>query len=128
MTKGYTKKQLREMHIHNPFNIMTNTGSKLFISYTGASYGRAIECATWRIIGNGFKTDPKGAWYNYGNKTFNVFCRADKEPKLKEAMAWVKETYGITEWERDVFGCYQIKGTLEKLANIKDGDQNKNGK
>ena len=70
-------------------------------------------------MGINFKTDPSGAWYNYGHKSFSMYGRGDKQAKLEDAMGWVKERYGITEWERDVFGSYQIKGTLAKVVEIK---------
>lgn len=44
-----------------------------------------------------------------------LWGREDKLPKLQEAMDWVKDNYRITEWERDIFGSYQIKGTIEKI-------------
>ena len=115
--KRLTKQQLRELHIFNPHNLAREAGCELYIGYSPADYGRAAHSASWDIIGINFKTDPNGAWYNYGHKSFPMYGRSDKESQLKEAMQWVKKNYGITDWERDVFGSYQIKGTLERLAS-----------
>ena len=121
-----TKKVLRENRIFNPHNLAREAGSKLYIGYTSAEYGRASDSASWSIVGITFKTDPNGAWYNNGHKTFSVYSHEAKVVKLEEAMQWVKENYGITEWERDIFGSYQIKGTLEKLtSNLKTKPERK---
>lgn len=116
--KRITKQQLRERHIFNSYNLARAAGNKLFISYTPAENGRASHCAAWDIVGIDFKTDSAGAWYNYGHKSFMVGSRQDKQPQLEIAMQWVKDNYGITEWERDIFGSYQIKGTLDKITEL----------
>lgn len=114
-----TRKQLEPLGIHNPHNIMTKTGSRLYISYTGPDYGRGGHgMAHWQVIGNGFATDKNSAWYNHNHITFNIWDRTKKESKLQEALVWVEATYGISEFERDPFGCYQIKGTLDKLKQL----------
>jgi len=110
-----SKKVLREYRIFNSHNLARIAGSKLYIGYSPAEYGRASHCASWDVVGINFKTDPSGAWYNYGHKSFSMYSREDKASQLEKAMQWVKENYGIAEWERDVFGSYQIKGTLAKV-------------
>ncbi len=112
-----TKSVLREKRIFNPHNLARRAGNRLYIGYASADYGRAAHCASWDIIGIDFKTDPNGAWYNYGHKSFSVGCREEKLARLEEAMQWVKENYGIAEWERDIFGSYQIKGTLDRISS-----------
>ena len=119
-----TKRVLRENKIINSYDIARIAESKLYISYSPADYGRASHSASWDIMGINFKTDPSGAWYNYGHKSFGMYGRGDKLPKLADAMRWVKETYGITEWEKDIFGSYQIKGTLALI----DTKETKGGK
>lgn len=113
-----TKKVLRERHIVNSHDLARIAGSKLYIDYSPAAYGRAAHSASWDIVGINFKTDPNGAWYNYGHKSFGMYSREDKSIQLEVAMQWVKENYRIAEWERDVFGSYQIKGTLEKIERL----------
>ncbi len=113
-----TKAQLKLISIHNPHNMARIAGSKLYIGYLPAEAGRAAHYSAWTIIGIGFDTNKGGAWYDYGQKNFPFACREEKESELQKAKQWVKDTYGITEWERDVFGSYQIKGTLAKIQEL----------
>lgn len=110
----YTKQILIESHIVNSFDIAKRGEAKLFIGYVPAITGRGLTNARWKVYGMNFKTDPDSAWYDYSQKAFNVYRRDEKPVKLQEAFDWCKEQYGITEWERDVFGDYQIKGTIAK--------------
>lgn len=59
--KRLTKQQLGELRIHNPHNMAHIAGSKLFICYSPAEYGRASHSTSWDVVGMGFKTDPNGA-------------------------------------------------------------------
>jgi hypothetical protein len=114
-----SKIQLKTIKIFNPHNIMRICNNKLYVDYTGVDNTRGGHGAYWKVIGNGFNTAPESKSYhdNYC-KTFLIWDRTHKEEKLQEALAWVKETYGITEFERDSFGCYQIKGSMAKLSKI----------
>lgn len=110
-----TKQWLREHGIYNSHDIAKRAGSRLYIDYYPQQLGRAYQSAKWQVIGMGFSTDPNAHWADYGNKTFDVFKREDKVSQLESAMSWCKDKFGITEWERDPFGGYQIKGTLELI-------------
>lgn len=78
------------------------TGTEVlpYIAYRRQVTGRGYKSAAWQIHRPGFKTDdgPNPHWRDYGNKTFNVFSRDQKQPQLEAAKAWVAERYGITEW------------------------------
>jgi len=116
-----TKKYLRENKIYNPHNLARLAGNKVYIAHTPASYGRISSSAHWQIVGIDFQTDPKGAWYNYGHKTFIVSSRQDKQPMLTEAIKWVKENFDLDMTDRDAFGDYHPTGTLDKLSQILGG-------
>lgn len=113
-----TKKTLIENKIFNPYDIAEITQEKIFISFTPADTGRIGHSAHWQITGIGFKTDPTEAWYNYGNKTFDIYSRKDKDPQLEEAKTWAKEHYGLEFSERDVWGNWHVTGTMDKLKEI----------
>jgi len=114
-----TKKLLNENKIFNPHDIARVTGEKLYINFRPNSYGRMSETSHWQVIGMDFKTDLDSiAWYNYGQKTFVIFDRADKEAKLAEAKAWVKQRYSLDITERDVWGNWHVTGTMDKLKEI----------
>ena len=117
-----TKNQLREYKVFNPYNLASVTKSKLYIDYSPQDIGQGGRSSHWSVVGIDFHTDPDAHWQDNGNKSFLVWGRTDKDSKLQEAMDWVKEIHGITEWERDPFGGYQIKGTLKKLLEVKDAD------
>lgn len=113
-----TKNILRENRIHNPYNIAKRANSKLFIDYSPQQLGRAYHNAKWQVVGINFHTDLNAHWADYSNKTFDIYRREDKQPQLDLAMAWCKEQYGIEEWEKDVFGSYHPKGTLEIIIRV----------
>ena len=113
-----TQALLREYKIFNPHNLCRAAKSKLFIDYIPADNGRFAQSSKWQVVGIGFATDTEHAWYNNGCKTFLVGSHQNKQPELEKAISWCKQAYGIGEFERDVFGCYQIKGTLDKIATM----------
>ena len=115
-----TKAKLRELGI-NSWDISKISGSKIFVLYTGPTYGKLYQSATWQVCGVGFKTDPDGPWYNHGMKTFNVWKRDEKQSQLAEAIKWASETYGIANWEKDPFGDYQVAGAIQEAIRIKKG-------
>lgn len=115
LTKNILGEQYR---VYNPYNIATLTGTKIYIDYSPATAGRLANNTSWIVVGVGFNTDPDAPWYDNGNKTFNVWGRADKEEKRLSAIEWASDKFGITEWEKSPFGSYHPKGTLEKLISI----------
>jgi len=110
-----TKNQLRELKIYNPYNLATRAGSKLYIGYIPGENGRMAHYPYWAVVGVGFKVNPNSSWYNYGNKRFAIGCRADKIQMLNDAIQWCYDKYEIPkdQWEKDPFGGWQIKGTIE---------------
>ncbi len=112
------KKYLKYHRIFNPYGIAQRANNKLFIAYSPQTLGRMCENAHWQIIGIDFKSDPNSAWYNHGNKTFNVFSREEKQPQLEMAFNWCAEQYGLKAWEKDVWGDYHPSGTLARLKVI----------
>ena len=114
-----TKKILNSLGIHNPHNVAAEGGAKLFIYYRCQETGRAYQSAAWQVCGIGFKTGPKGdSWRDGGDKTFSIWdVRQQKASKLEEAKAWAKKRVGIKSWERDVFGAWHPKGTLQNIVD-----------
>jgi hypothetical protein len=110
-----TKSLLYKYRISNGWNLTVAARNKLYISFLPSDTGRGGHSAKWQVIGLGFNTDDKAWWGDYGRKTFNINGRDDKEPKLKKAIAWVKETYGLNITDKDVFGDWHVEGTLDKL-------------
>ena len=113
-----TKKILNEHGIYNPHNLATKLGNKLYIGYTPADMSRAGHSAKWQVVGLGFRTNPKAHWTDYGCKTFDVLARREKYNQLNEAVQWVSDTYHIGITDRDPFGIYHPKGTLDKLSEL----------
>lgn len=113
-----TKKILREYKLINSYDIARKLGNPFFLAYSPVKHGRAYRCATWSVHGLKFLTNPDAPWYDHGRKTFNVFRKEEKEPKLQEAVTWVKETYGVEMTDLDVHGSYHPAGSLDKLKKI----------
>ena len=113
-----TKNDWRELGIFNPHGIQERAKSKLYIGYKVQDYGLSGQGAGWAVYGRDFKTDPDGPWYDRGDKTFSVWGRDDKQTVLVIAMEWVKENYGITEWERGPWNSYFPKGTLAEAKQV----------
>jgi hypothetical protein len=120
-----TKKLLNENKIYNSWGISELTGKPPFIAFSPALHGRGSRNAKWQVIRIGFNTDPKVAWYDNYNKTFDIWNRQEKEPKLAEAKAWVKEKYSLDMTERDVWGNWHVTGTMYKLKEIIQGNKEK---
>lgn len=116
MTKGsvFTRAQLRAQRLFNSWDIATAAGNKVLIAYSNST-GRMGTGMHVQVFGIGFKTDPKGPWYNYGNKTFLVNGIKDKPLKLLAAQGWASIQGYVgpyTEWERDPFGGWHPKGSI----------------
>jgi hypothetical protein len=106
-----TKKILQENKIYNSYDLSQLSQSNISIDYIPADNGRlTASYARWRVVN--IKTFRP---YTYGYKDFTVTCRENKQPKLKEVIAWVKEKYGLDCSEKDPFGSYQVVGTMAKI-------------
>jgi hypothetical protein len=123
MKKFPTKNQLRAIHTkQSPYGFVNGwdlakefSPDKVFISYTPALTGRGYMPPKFTIHHIGYKTDPNGPWYDYGNKTFDVIFRKEEEAALVQAIEWADNRYGKREWVRDPFGNYQDKIVLDKV-------------
>ena len=113
-----TKAQWAELGVRNSHEVASR-GTKRYVSYRPAEYGRASNSAAWQVVHIGYLTDPKGHWRDNGHKTFTVYRREEKEAKLKEAIAWASKRYGIKEWERDPWGDWHPAGTLVMAKDYK---------
>ena len=102
---------LRSLGLDNGHDIAkTGPGPQVYLYYT--PYSRLQPAGPcWRVAHIGFRTDPKSAWYNEGDKAFVPFARG-KEDALDAAKAWASERYGITEWERSGYGSHHPAGTI----------------
>jgi hypothetical protein len=105
----------RANRIFNSYGICEAGGGTAYISYTPAGTGRDIRCAKWSVIGvSGHKPDPKGPWYDQGNKAFIGKMRS---PAFEEAKAWASEKYGIKAWLKDPWGGWQDAEVLNRVVN-----------
>lgn len=112
--------QLRKLGVYNSSNFCTAGSGKVSIAYIPQDTGRGGHGSMWRIHGNGFNTDPKAHWMDYGNKTLSCH-RDNRAERLEEAKMWAAERYGITEWKRDVFGGWQDKRVWDKVMQESSG-------
>lgn len=91
------------------------------VDYTAAQPGRGYKSACWQVTQGAVPTDPGGHWRDNGRKTFNVYEREAKKPRLEEALAWASERFGVTEWKRDPFGAYMPAEFVDaRLHQLKD--------
>jgi hypothetical protein len=112
--KKLTKEEWKSVRVTNSHNLCTLGGGDLFISYGTRVTGRGGSPPKWQVIGITKKTDPTAPWYDYGQKTWNIFDYTKKATLLAEAKEWVAQTYGIKEWVRDVFGDWQAAEVYAK--------------
>lgn len=121
-----TKQALRALlNITNPHNLCAQFGDpthRIYLDYGRSSSGRGPGIAQWQVVQPGGKTDSDGPWYNHGHKTFMLATThmpsftERKEAARQLAVVWAREKYGITDWERDCYGAYQVAGTIERAA------------
>lgn len=91
-----TVEALRALGVYNTFGVahMANAGRRVFVVFYGADHRRGGHGALSRVHATDHKTDPHGAWYDNGSKTF----LGPRDESLPLARAWATEKYGITEW------------------------------
>lgn len=90
----------------------------LIISYA-RNGGRSVLPAWWSVGSPFFKTNPDGAWYEYGRQTFSLgFAEQThstrKASALKKAQEWAATKYGVTEWAKNRMGDYIPKEVNDK--------------
>lgn len=85
-----------------------------------ANGGRSVLPAWWAVWSPFFKTNPDGAWYEHGSKTFTMgdgeTHKERKAAALITAQAWAAQ-YGITEWAKNRVGDY-VPAAIQKQFPI----------
>ena len=118
-----TADRFRSIKVFNTHELLLRFGEKgktdVAVSYT-AYEARSMRGNATTIYSPSHKTDPNGAWYTYGHKSF-VGNRAESLP---EALAWASDRYGIPldDWVPDPTqrGSYVPRDVREKaLAALK---------
>lgn len=95
-------------------------GDRIAIIYCGRGLG-LTDVPGWTVVrikdGRELVTDAKAAWYNRKHKTFSLWSRVrEGKPKaLAEALAWVAEKYGKTDFARNREGDYVEREVNEKF-------------
>jgi hypothetical protein len=116
MKRFPSKNRMREVKIFNSHNLASVTTQKVYICWHAAVRGRMSSTAKYQVVHIGHVTDPKAAWYDYGNKTFSAW--QDKQKALAAAVAWANEKFGEREWVRDLWGSYQDSEALTKVWEL----------
>lgn len=85
-------------------------GDRIIISFSGDGCGNEWVVHRW-VDGEEVSTDPKAHWSRYGRKAFSPFSLGGKfhERKagaLANAIKWVSETYGKSDFVRNRAGDY----------------------
>ena len=107
-----TKDLLRGIRIHNSYMLAQKAKSAAFITYAPATTGLGAVYAYWALNIVGYNCDVDSCIIQ-GFKRYTVTCREEKPIQLQKAMEWAREALHIDEWEKDPFGSYQVKGTIE---------------
>lgn len=113
--KKLTKKQWNERHVFNGHNL-AQAGLGLYIAFFPQVTGRMYRSAKWQIVKVGEKTDANASWEDCGNKSFHVHFDQSKDAQLDAAKKWAFDTFGVSEWERDPWGNWHPKGSMEAAA------------
>lgn len=117
------REALREVGIFNPHNLCAKGGGTVYVDYRAQQTGLAYRGAAWQVIAvRGPKTDPSSWWGDYGNKTFDVQGREDKEPQRVAALAFASDFLSVNgEWVKDCFGAYQRPEVVANALALLDG-------
>lgn len=95
------KKFLADMGIHNEHGLVAKFGVKgkdVWVQYNAPERSHVGGCY---VHSPSHKTDPTNSyWQDYGNKRFSW----GRDTSMPAALAWVEETYKITEWVGSPFG------------------------
>jgi len=118
--KKLTKNDWRLLGIFNPWEMCKFGGGAIYISYRAADYGRGGHGGpAWAVHGVNVTPDKEGHWANHGSKIFDT-SRERRVEDLERAMIWCRGKFGIEDWEKDCFGSYQKKGTMERARSAKE--------
>lgn len=121
--KRLTKADFRAMKIFNSHGILSRGRAKVYIAYMARTTGLGGMPPKVLVVGNGFHTDPDAHFLDHGCKAFLPFghggetWRENRDLAIKSAQEWCRDRYGILEWERDPWGNWQPKGTIEQAAS-----------
>ena len=117
-TAKAVREALEAHGIHNELNSLLK--GQVAIIWKPQDTGRGGRNAWWQARRKGYLTDPEStAYWHHGNKTFEVYGRDDREPKLREAISWARDRYGFGEFVKDPWGAYQPHAQLvENLARL----------
>ncbi len=106
-----TKKILNEHGIHNLYDLVKVLNSQICLYYVPATNERLnYNYAFWRYIRHTENGDKQ--------KDFTVTCREQKQPVFEQAVKFIKGNFGIEITDKDPFGGYHPKGTLDKLREL----------
>ena len=94
---------LRAIRVYNDHELLVRFGQPrdVMLSYRPPE-SRACRPAQTHVYSPRFETDPKSAWYDYGQKSFGGNAK-DSMPK---ARAWAAKQYGDQDWVASPFGRY----------------------
>jgi len=103
-------------------------GDRIVIYHQTQETGRSYRSASWKVAryhdGQEILTDPKGAWYEYGKKTFSLSSLQQNEGEslrnfrnriLQDAINWANKKYGAREFVKNRLGDYVEKEVNEKF-------------
>lgn len=106
-----TKNILREHGFHSPYDIAKKLGSIIFVNYVPGTNERLnYHYAYWQYTR--FEDTRKL------HADFTVRCREEKQPIFDKVVTIIKEKYDIDITDKDPYGAYHPKGTLEKLKTL----------
>jgi hypothetical protein len=93
--------RFQAIKIFNEHNLLSVFGEKMDVvcSYHRAEPRSPFGCYT-SVWSPKFNTDPKGAWFHHGQKSFSGRI----SESMPQAIEWATSKYGITEWVVSPFG------------------------
>lgn len=105
----YTKKQWNDVKIYNSWGIMISGSSRVMIVYQSQA---DWQTPSWRTYTPAHITLQFSVWSEIQETAQERSLSA-----LKRAQDTAGENYGITAWERDVFGGWHPEGTMERAMS-----------
>ena len=120
-----TKDALHEIGIYNSWDINHAVDNRCYVEYMPAENGMLAHYAEWRVYVFKLYDQPIANLpginnqLRYAHKDFTVTCRENKQPVLEEVMKWIKQKFDVDCSDKDPFGAYHPKGTLDKIMEIR---------